>query len=426
MRYSNLINIHAEDVILNNSCLSVTNMEEGICLVASGIGGPYDNVVVVSASMTEIEGKVYNTWAAADAYIRDNKNPSSNNRWGILITGVNNEDIVIRPYVTILGIKNVTVLTGSITSDVSYGAGFDATSSRVVNCIVNNVAINNVQFIQFVECGIKGGNPTGGGLQLYNGYLAGGDFSNLISMQLFRSMIVGGVLYNNVDCRDCDFFDGYTVQGGNIKGCYISSDGNGVFNLTHTLRLLDCYIKTDISSSNYACLFKNCSFDNMPTLKVDPGGSITFIDCTDGFFLAGETQNVSVVGNLYHNNLSGLPYTNSQSVLDFITEGHEIVEDISIDSNQLNLHWDKPVQKLVLNDDVKQINHYGLDVTAMNKIKLIIEVGSTVYSILWEGFYVKNGNPPTFQANHTYILMLYADRNNNKYVVEHGMDLLLI
>ena len=409
----------ASDVVFYGNCFYSENVQDAICDVftlASGVSYVHEsNVVVVSPTSSGIYGEVYKTWEEADAYIQT-KFPSSTNRYVIKISGVNYENIVVRPYVTIVGIDNNTILLGSVTSTVNFEANLDTSKARIVDCIIGNLNFATpYEFIQFVRCDIMGGTPAGGGFQLFNGSISGGDCSNLFFQQLFKSMVVGGVLNKGIDCRDTELYDGYTIKGGDFDNCYITSRGNALWSPANTYRFLRCKIDTDISTGDYSAVCNNCTFDNVPTIDVSTGGFMTFISCAGNVTVTGATQNFENKGSYYDDKTSKIDCTDTQSAIDFLATGKEFVTDVSSNSGLIDIDLNVPNQRIVLTENITTLNITNKNLNMVSCVDLIIIQGNDSYTINWSGIYFDNGSAPNISSNGRYIITLKNYKGSETY-----------
>jgi len=101
------------------------------------------NTVVVNADRDVISGESFQTWTAADVYVQT-QSPSVTNRWAIQITGNNSEAIVIRSYVSIVGVKGSTRLTGAVTTDVTFA--FVIPEAVMTDCTLTDLTLTLTKF----------------------------------------------------------------------------------------------------------------------------------------------------------------------------------------------------------------------------------------------------------------------------------------
>src|SRR5262245_58651302 len=80
---------------------------------------PPSRAVMIDPNQTPVTGRVFATWAAADAYVTGTMSPSAADPVAILsAAGVITDAMVLRNYMPIIG-QNGTYLTGAITSAIS-------------------------------------------------------------------------------------------------------------------------------------------------------------------------------------------------------------------------------------------------------------------------------------------------------------------
>jgi hypothetical protein len=141
----------------------------------------YANIIDVSPDDDVIEGKRYQTVAAAQAYLQTvSPSPSATNIWGIKIYGTNSENINIGliPYVHYLGEQGTTRLTGEITSTGDF-ASLSSLEYVVKNCIITNLILDVGRTGFFDTCRIEGGNLASNSTPIfYLSTITGGTFTS--------------------------------------------------------------------------------------------------------------------------------------------------------------------------------------------------------------------------------------------------------
>lgn len=106
----------------------------------------FTNVIRIEPNATEnIAGKLYKTFADADAYIQG-QSPATDNRFSIeLPSGDFNQNIIIRPHVKIEGHK--TVLTGTVFSEFKFLPFENVSpldnSAYIENCVITDLDLSN-------------------------------------------------------------------------------------------------------------------------------------------------------------------------------------------------------------------------------------------------------------------------------------------
>ena len=421
---SSLNNPTADRIIYDNSStnLSSINVEGAIneiyseVTTSSGSGSfSTTNVIYVDPANSDIEGSSYNTWQKADTYVQT-QSPSDSNRWIIKITGTNNEDIVLREYVTILGIKDTTILNGKLSSSINYSFGMDTTKARVVNCIINDLdTSSSMEFIQFVGSTLKGGTPSSGFVQVFDGAVNGGDYSSLYIFQLFTSMVTGGVLSNSIECMSSDLYNNYTLQGGKFTNCLLMNQGNITISIQGNLSFDRSKIEYSIDVGDYILTMDNCVFKNNPTFTISNNGSGYITNCSPGFNIAGPDDGWTISGNYYFNKNTGLDAADSQKALDLLATGRERIDSITTSSGILSLDMDIPNYKLTLTEDVSsvEINTTFSGITSTN---LYITQGSSQnYTVTWSGIYFSDGTAPDLSqgSQSKYVINLTHDGSSN-------------
>jgi len=376
--------------------------------------GVQPQIVAVNPNIDEIEGECYHTWAAADSYIQT-QTVDANHRWAIKIDGSNSENIVMKSYVSIVGTPNNTILTGQLSSDVTFSFNTDTTSSRVENCIVTNIhTTRSMEFIQFHNCNLSGGSPTLGYLQVFNGAVSGGNYDGLAYMELFDVMIVGGVFTNQLNMVGGELYNNFTVHGGKFKSVYLSSAGSGVLSLTTPTVFERCRIETNISTSSQQLTLDHCTFDSNPTITIDSGGSLFTYGLSSNFNVAGYLDNWHNVGSVYRSPVTGFSASNTQEALDKIVSKERLFINISSANGTLNIDLNAGSYfKTTMTEhaNVQVTNLPSSDVA--KEVVLIVQQssGGTQYSLQWPGYICEGSNSPDItngEPGANYIYRLYV------------------
>ena len=446
LSYGSFNKLQAENVIFDSTGTTLTaeNSDEAIRqldtkiedVTASGIGGGggsspgvQPQVVVVNPNIDEIEGETYKTWANADAYIQTQTH-DSDHRWVIQIDGVNNENIVVRDYITILGTSNTTTLTGQISSTVTFSVGMDTTKARIIDCILTNVHTSTpYEFIQFHRCYLTGGTPTLGFLQLFDGAVNGGNYTGLSLMQMFNVMVLGGTFPNNVQMLGGELYNGFVVNGGEFSNTLVSNQGTGTFAGNANYVFDRCKIETDIDVGDQQITLYQCTFDNTPTITIGNNGSLFTHGVPEDFDVSGDTAHWYNSGNVYKSPTVGFDAPNMQSAIDKLVNRTRLFIDVSSSNGTLTLDLSQgSVFKTTLTEhtNVSITNTAPPDTT--REITLIVQQPSGVnYSLQWDGYYCEGGTSPNIAvgsgAVFIYKLLVVG---SNVYVSLIGNQLELI
>jgi len=301
---------------------------------SSGGGVSFDHVVVVDPNATEVTGKVYKTWAAADAWVQT-QTPSSTNRYAILISGPNSENITLRNYVALVGM-NSGHLQGSL-SPVNGNNG-DPSSVLVFGLIVDNIQSSNANnTIFFKNCTINGGTVTAGDYVAFeNCNLMGGTFSGVTNLLIFRSMVYGGEYttpliewsYISDETGHTATFHGFTSMHSYFD--YSTGtvyDNNSDYTLVHSTAEFPLDIHGTVGA--FYTFINN-------TWAVQSGGQLILKNATYGS--SGSITNnggtITNVGEYYDNTNSNLTSTNAQNAIDELDSRFYPITNITIDPTQ--------------------------------------------------------------------------------------------
>jgi len=372
-KFSDFYRVHSDKVIYDNtgSDLQADNTEDAlkelevkineIGTTMSGIGsggglGTQPSIVVINPEADEVIGESYKTWQSADAYIQS-QIPSSNDRWIIKIDGSNSENIIVREYITILGSENTTTLTGQLTSSITYTNGMDTTKARVIDCIVNNVAVSTpLEYIQFKNCYLMGGVPTQGFIQLFDGAIGGGNYTGLMIQQVFSSMVIGGVLHSAIEGINSEFYNGFTLSGGKFTNCLMMNQGTATYIGLNNFTFDRCKIEVDIDIDDKYLIINDCTFKNNPTFTVGSLGMISTYGLSDSFTIDGVLNNWQHFGNYYDQRESNVGITNTQDVLDFVLADKEVTSVIASNEGTLTIDMSIPTNKVTLTENITTLN----------------------------------------------------------------------
>jgi len=255
----------------------------GSCLSSAGHVASKHHVLV-DLDATEVTGKVYNTWASADAYIQT-QNPSATNLWAIYIAGNNSEDIVAKSYVDIIG-DGTTVLYGEVSSGASYAGVMTPTFRDVYmkNFSVGNDTNSRIAVCR--DCIIEDGNAVAGSFFIgYEGMITGGNWTNIVFLQIEDATVSGGE------------FDTLTMNGG--------------------------YLSTNLTYGSGTVILKGTRIDNEDVyIDLTGGGNLYMYGCygndvTDtSYNIVTGGGNFINYGAIYDNRTSGLGSMDMQGAVD--------------------------------------------------------------------------------------------------------------
>jgi len=293
-------------------------------LAASGAYRLPPNLVLVDPAQPALVGVRYQTWAAADTYVAT-QTPSSTNRWGIQITGTNSENIVVRPWVVIVGMpEGSTRLTGNLTSTVSFNGTGDPTIGLVRECEVASLAFSAAnEWTIFHNCKLTGGTPTGGWCRLDHCRVDGGNYFNMDLMQIYRSIVdgSGGGFPDVVQAHWTRFASNYTLRGGNFNFCEIFIGGTTTY-LAGSYTLWNCvsYAALNAASAGHRIRILNTILVGNPTITLNPG-DLTTRSVVGDFAVSNTGGNWTNEGDFYDNTASGLAADEVQAAIDEIVAG---------------------------------------------------------------------------------------------------------
>lgn len=233
-----------------------------------------ENIVLVDPGEPEITGKRYQSIANAKTYC-NTQVPSATNKWGILFSGNNAENIVMTSYVYVIGLGESARLTGPVDSGAL--SGMDYFEYLISGCEISDLHLTGTAFLILFDSIIWGSSSTGGNeLHFYDDCLIfGGDFSNIGKVSTNSPIVLNGGIYPaqfqgshvsisgstlngldgsfvsiNSDCtlNDGDYYLSYsklkvshTVNAGdslNLRKC--DGNGNTITNNGGTINLDDC------------------------------------------------------------------------------------------------------------------------------------------------------------------------------------------
>jgi len=293
-------------------------------LAASGAYRLPPNLVLVDPAQPALAGVRYQTWAAADTYVAT-QTPSSTNRWGIQITGTNSENIVVRPWVVIVGMpEGSTRLTGNLTSTVSFNGTGDPTIGLVRECEIASLAFSAAnEWTIFHNCKLTGGTPTGGWCRLDHCRVDGGNYFNMDLMQIYRSIVdgSGGGFPDVVQAHWTRFASNYTLRGGNFNFCEIFIGGTTTY-LAGSYTLWNCvsYAALNAASAGHRIRILNTILVGNPTITLNPG-DLTTRSVVGDFTVSNTGGNWTNEGDFYDNTASGLAADEVQAAIDEIVAG---------------------------------------------------------------------------------------------------------
>jgi len=251
---------------------------------------PLYRTVIVDASAAPIANKVFNTWAAADAYVATQA-PGKFTHWKIKLFGDIAEAIVGQNY-TILegeGSTYMTTLSGSV-------SGSGSSSFFIKNCyITGSINLSNSS-VQLYNCDVVGTinlDSTLGNVLLYffqHTYFASGTINYTVGAWGIQIFAYDSTIRSAANFRD------FTANN-----CRLG-------NMTYTLD----------AQSDY--LLQNCIIGNSTTFTI-PAVPIQFktISCNGPIIVNGaEASSWVNEGDLYDNATSGLVADNVQAAIDEI------------------------------------------------------------------------------------------------------------
>jgi len=273
-----------------------------------------DNMVYVIPGATAQAGKVFNTWAAADAYVAT-QTPSSTNTWGIYITGTNSENITIRSYVRIIGERGVTRLTGTLDTDVTLGADFF--EACVLGCLIADIEVSVAgRFIKCIGCDVTGGTPSAAGAIICAGFsiVSGGDYSACSTVIIQQSTVAAGTFPSNLILQFSQFGQSFagTLNGGTFTESQI--DVNGATLNAGTYSGVGGHVQSSFTIPT-GVTFTLLGTDVNGQVTIDVGGTL---NTTGGAISGGVIENGTWNndGVAYNNSTSGLTATNTQDAID--------------------------------------------------------------------------------------------------------------
>ena len=267
------------------------------------------NIVLVDSTQPAVAGKIYATWALADAYVQT-QIPSATNIWGIKITGNNAENIIIRDWIRIIGERQEARLTGNITSTIIF-VGPNAFEPMITNCILTNLTGGLAGgLITLVDCEVAGGIVAANFYTLLiNCFVTGGDFTAGVTVAM-----QGGALAGTFGFLQAEYFKldgaGITLNGGDFRNC--------LFNAA-ILNDANYFIGGGLLDTNFTITAGSYVLDNVAigssTITMNGGTLSTY-------GVSGRLQ-VSVIGGTWNNHgdkydnvASGLVATNTQAAID--------------------------------------------------------------------------------------------------------------
>lgn len=231
-----------------------------------GTGYTADNTVYVDSAATPIAGIVFNDFATADTYVQT-QTPAANNTWCIqFAAGTYTDNIIARPYVTIRGQGNSTVLGGTTTGGIAFAEIAALGMSNIENCMVENLIGTASKIVSLTNCMITGGVTTSAvfvcQVCTIDGNLNTGAALNFNALFCFIS---GAAL----TCTSASYDYCSLTQGSGVT----LTIGNGRYN--------HCAIGTlEIINSISELTFLNCSFGNNVVLNTYTAGTLVFVNCS--------------------------------------------------------------------------------------------------------------------------------------------------
>jgi len=287
------------------------------------IGSPYvspENTVEVNTNRVAVPGESFLTWAAADTFVAL-QTPSSTNRWAIRITGTNSEAIVIRSWVSIVGIRGATRLTGAITSVVGFA--FNLPEHSIVDCVVTDLATTGGFGVTLFSSDLDGGTPAGGIVAFQGSNINGGDYSSMAAMVMYSSVVNGGELSSGFfHTSTMEGQTTITLNGGTFFNCDVEFNGSDI-----VANQSDYDVRGGIFGSGTVTLNLDTDsrFSNVSTV---PGSSVTLkpaagatldIDSIGGDFIIDKSLGgvtVNTKGDFYDAALTGIVAKEMQGVID--------------------------------------------------------------------------------------------------------------
>ena len=159
--------------IVAGTNITLTPSATELLIDAAGGGGgatiyPLKNIIAYDPNQVEVVGKVYTTFADADAYAVSLVPSATNPVLIELPSGGIADAIVQRPYVSILG--NNTKVTGAITSLVGFADIASLLYTAISKCVVTNVVGTAASFTILGDCTLAGGVFVGERIAAKNKY----------------------------------------------------------------------------------------------------------------------------------------------------------------------------------------------------------------------------------------------------------------
>ena len=314
--------------------------------------------VIVDPNLTAIPGKVYNTWAAADAYVATQV-PAVATPWTIMIYGSNAENITLRNYTRLRGIPYNTLLSGDITTNSAITMITDCKLTGTVNIVSgagsDYVVMEGCEFEGTLDMDSSGGGSCfvsmGNGCKVdlagmtHTGAAVGFRFTFIVDSDVSGGVFTASTGNELVAFRDCRIggstlsyaeYDNCTVESNTFAAGYHQFTNCTVGSITLStndwgvLRTHNCVFDelrvTLTAGSDYEMFDTQFETSNV-TIGVVPTQFKT-INCSDSLIIGG-AQAASWVneGAIYDNTTSGLTATDVQAAIDEIAayDGTDLV-----------------------------------------------------------------------------------------------------
>lgn len=318
----------------------VDNVQDAIDALVGQRGSQPSRVILVDPDEGAVIGERYPNWVGADAYVTA-QSPSASSRWVIKITGTNAENIVVRPWVSIVGEEGQTFLTGSITSTATYvGPTADTTEASVIGCTISNLSLTGASLLRADRCVLSGGSPSGGALFAHDCIFTDPfDGKSLAVERLFGGKVLGGDHLFDMEASWTNFLDNFTLAGGVYRFCRLGNAGSATYG-PGLYTINNCDVTAALSPNSGAWNINSMATEFLGAVTVTGGSTFRAVACAFGASASvaeagsvietncctklggGTLVNVTAPGtwtnrgSSYNNATSGLTATNTQAAID--------------------------------------------------------------------------------------------------------------
>ena len=258
---------------------------------AGGGGGgssnyPARNTTLIDPTQTPVAGKVFATWALADAYAQGTI-PSVSNTWEhIFAGGTFSEALTIRPFTKISGQGNATVLTGNLASDITFAMIADSLLSGFENVTIANFTGTATRISIIRNCLLTGGTAVANSIPVVFSSIVNGtlNLSACLNAPIYYTYFAGGTIGASTTPRNSSFQQNLgntiTINGGSFTACDIQSATivDGFAYVFRNCFILDSVTIPEITSGTWAMIATSC---NTPK-TIEHNGNFTAIEgCTN-------------------------------------------------------------------------------------------------------------------------------------------------